>query len=113
MSDEGLIGTDRELESMSKLWRAFLARMFLDTLDHRKKVADSASDFFADHDHYEQICAFSCVPSEILMDCYEFMWTLPQNKRLPYAALVRDALSKGFLLPTPTKVMRAGGAEAL
>ena len=109
MLDEELIGTDRELESMSKLWKAFLARMFLDTLDHRKRVSESASEFFADHDHLEVICAFACVQTEILLDCYEYLWTLPDNKKAPYSALVRDALTKGFLLPTPTKVRRAGG----
>lgn len=98
---------------MSRLWKAFLARMFLDTLDHRKRVSREASEFFADEDHLHLICVFADVNPVILDDCYSYMWTLQAEERAAYAALVRDALTKELLLPTPTKMRLAQTRGAL
>ncbi len=102
---------DRELSSMSALWRAFLARMMLDTLDHRARVRREASEFWADEEHFLFICELAQIESEVLSDCYDYLWTLAPDKRMNYAAMVRDALTKGLLLPTPTKMRRAARAE--
>lgn len=107
MSAEESTELDRELESMSRLWRAFLARMFLDTLDPRARIRREASDFWADELHFQSICELAMIPDEVLSDCYDYMWTLPEKERMPYAAMVRDALTKGLLLPTPTKMRTA------
>jgi len=81
--------------------------MFLDTLDPRKRISANAQAFFADQEHYELICEFGAVEWEVLSDCYDYLWTLPVEGRMEYAAMVRDALSKELLLPTPSKMRRA------
>lgn len=98
---------DRELESMSRLWKAFLARMFLDVLDTRKRISREASEFWADTEHFEYICQLAMVPIDPMSDCYDHLWRLPPSRRMWYAALVRDALTKDLLLPTPSKLARA------
>lgn len=111
MPSENSIELDRELESMSRLWRAFLARMFLDVLDPRARIRREASDFWADDEHFRFICELAGIEDEPLSDCYDHLWTLAPDKQAPYAALVRDALTKGLLLPTPSKMARAAGAS--
>lgn len=98
---------DRELESMSRLWRAFLARMFLDVLDPRARIRREASEFWADEEHFIFICEIACIHQEPMSDCYDYLWTLPDDERMAYASLVRDALTKDLLLPTPAKMARA------
>lgn len=108
MPEERSTELDRELESMSRLWRAFLARMFLDVLDHRARIKREASEFWADEEHLNYICELAMIEVDPLTDCYDYLWTLPKDKQMHYAALVRDALTKDFLLPTPAKMQRAG-----
>lgn len=81
--------------------------MFLDTLDPRARIRKEASDFWADEEHYLYICEIAMIEPEPLSDCYDYLWTLPEPERMDYGALVRDALTKGLLLPTPSKMARA------
>lgn len=106
MSNDESIVNDRELESMSRLWRAFLARMFLDALDDRKRIAKEAHEFWADDDHMHFICELAGVEDAVLSDCYDHLWAIDPKERPAYAALVRDALTKDLLLPTPSKMRR-------
>lgn len=79
---------------MSRLWRAFLSRMFLDSIEPRKRLVKEASAFWADEEHVRFICEIAHIDFAWISQCYDQLWTLSPKEQLVFSSHVRKALTE-------------------
>lgn len=98
------IQADRELESMSTLWRHVLLQALKDIFHADLNIRRDVNSWFNSRASVEQVCDFAMISSEDIADCVVAIYSMKTTDAEAYCRVLCKAILHGQRLPTPERV---------